>query len=66
MVAQLEAKCSLKIYWNYFATSHGEVCVDGIVETVKMVVRKHLRARDVIVNWELISWSLFVVHNHKL
>lgn len=50
MIARFEAEFGLKIYWNYFATSHGKGCVDGIGAIVKMVVRKHVRAREAIVN----------------
>lgn len=56
-----EKEFDLKIYWNYFATSHGKGCIDGIGATVKMVVRKHIRARDSIVN----SASDFVSAFHR-
>lgn len=50
MIPELEAEFGLKIYWNYFAKSHGKGCIDGIGATTKMIVRKHIRARDSIVN----------------
>lgn len=50
MIPLLETEFSLKIYWNYFATSHGKGCVDGIGATTKTIVRKHVRARESIVN----------------
>lgn len=50
MIAILEKEFDIKIFWNYFTTSHGKGCIDGIGATVKMVVRKHVRARDCIVN----------------
>lgn len=40
----------IQIIWNYFATSHGKGCVDGIGATVKCIVRNHVKARDCIVN----------------
>lgn len=49
-IEHLEKKFELKIIWNYFATSHGKGCVDGIGATVKSIVRKHVKARDCIVN----------------
>ena len=50
LISCLEARFGLKIFWNCFATSHGKGCVDGIGATLKTIVRKHIRARDVIVN----------------
>lgn len=49
-IAVLEEKFDIKIIWNFFATSHGKGCVDGIGATAKTVVRKHIRARDCMVN----------------
>lgn len=49
MLVHLEDKFGIQIIWNYFATSHGKGCVDGIGATVKCVVR-NLKARDCIVN----------------
>lgn len=46
----MEKEFDIKIFWNFFATSHGKGCVDGIGATTKMIVRKHIRARDCIVN----------------
>lgn len=56
-----EAEFNLKIYWNFFATSHGKGCVDGIGATVKTIVRKHIKARDQIVN----SAADFVAAFHR-
>lgn len=50
VIPVLEDKFGIKITWNYFATSHGKGCVDGIGATTKIIVRKHVRARDCIVN----------------
>lgn len=50
MIPHFEAEFGLKIFWNYFATSHGKGCIDGIGATAKTIVRKHIRARDQIVN----------------
>lgn len=50
MIPQFEKEFGLKIYWNFFATSHGKGCVDGIGAIVKIIVRKHIRARDYVVN----------------
>lgn len=50
MIAYLQTKFNIQIIWNYFATSHGKGCVDGIGATVKSVVRNHIKARDCIVN----------------
>lgn len=46
----LEKEFGIKIFWNYFATSHGKGCIDGIGATAKMIVRKHVKARDCVVN----------------
>lgn len=48
MIVHLEAKFEIQIIWNYFATSHGKGCVDGI--GAKCIVRNHIKARDCIVN----------------
>lgn len=50
LIPQLEAEFGLKIIWNFFAISHGKGCVDGIGATVKIIVRKHIRSRNIIVN----------------
>lgn len=50
IIPQFEKLFNIKIYWNYFATSHGKGCIDGIGATTKMIVRKHIRSRDCIVN----------------
>lgn len=61
MIPLWEERFGVKIYWNYFATSHGKGCVDGIGAIVKTIVRKHVRARDCIVN----SASDFVSAFHR-
>ncbi|XP_067645152.1 uncharacterized protein [Eurosta solidaginis] len=48
LIPYLEIKFGIKIFRNYFATSHGKGCVDGIGATVKTVVRKHVIARNII------------------
>lgn len=50
IIPHLEKRFNLKIIWNFFATSHGKGCIDGIGATVKCTVRKHIKARDCIVN----------------
>lgn len=50
IIHELETIFDLKIIWNYFATSHGKGCVDGLGATVKKIVRNHIKARDCIVN----------------
>lgn len=50
LMSHFEEKFEIKIIWNYFATSHGKGCVDGLGATVKQVVRKHIKARDIVVN----------------
>lgn len=49
-ITHLETRFKIKIIWNYFATSHGKGCIDGIGATSKCIVRKHIKARDCIVN----------------
>lgn len=50
MILLFEKLFNIQIIWNYFATSHGKGCVDGIGATTKMVVRKHIKARNCLVN----------------
>lgn len=50
LILHVEKMFGIKIIWNYFATAHGKDCVDGIGATAKTIVRKHIRARDVVVN----------------
>lgn len=40
----------IKIFWNFFATSHGKGSVDGIGATVKKRVKRLVKSRKVIVN----------------
>lgn len=49
-IVMFEKLFNIKIYWNYFATSHGKGCIDGIGATTKMIVKKHIRSRDCVVN----------------
>lgn len=49
-IGVLEEKFNIKIIWNFFATSHGKGCVDGIGATAKSVVRRHVKSRICIVN----------------
>lgn len=46
----LEKRFSIKIYWNFFATSHGKGNVDGIGAAVKNRVRRLVKSRKAIVN----------------
>lgn len=50
LISHFEQKFGIKIVWNYFATSHGKGCVDGLGAQVKQIVRKHIKARDIVVN----------------
>lgn len=50
IIGLLESTFNTSFFWNYFATSHGKGCVDGIGATVKNVVRKHIKARQASVN----------------
>lgn len=50
ILSQFEREFGLKIYWNFFATSHGKGCIDGIGATVKSIVRTQIKAKDHIVN----------------
>lgn len=50
VIPVFESEFGIKIYWNYFATSHGKGCIDGIGATAKMIVRKHILSRKSIVN----------------
>lgn len=50
MIQHLETKFNIPIMWNYFATSHGKGCIDGVGATAKTIVRKHVRERDCMVN----------------
>lgn len=46
----LEDLFPLKIVWNFFATSHGKGCVDGLGAVVKHRVRRMILAKKAIVN----------------
>lgn len=50
IIKVFELRFKKKIYWNYFATSHGKGCVDGIGATVKKRVRRRIDSRKEIVN----------------
>lgn len=45
-----EKRFRKKIFWNYFATSHGKGSVDGIGATAKKRVRRRIDSRKEIVN----------------
>ncbi|XP_037050033.1 uncharacterized protein LOC119085183 isoform X2 [Bradysia coprophila] len=46
----LEVHFKIKIIWNFFATSHGKGCVDGIGAVVKNRVKRIVKSRKAIVN----------------
>lgn len=46
----LENAMKIKIFWNFFATSHGKGCVDGIGAVVKNRVKRLVKTRQQIVN----------------
>lgn len=46
----LENALKIKIFWNFFATSHGKGCVDGIGAVVKNRVKRIVKTRQQIVN----------------
>lgn len=50
IIPHLEKRYDLKIVWNFFATAHGKGCIDGIGAKAKCIVRKHILARDCVVN----------------
>lgn len=50
IIPLFEKKLNLKIFWNFFATSHGKGCVDGIGATAKMLVRRQVLSRKFSVN----------------
>lgn len=73
IIHKLETEFGLKIVWNYFATSHGKGCVDGIGATTKITVRRQIKARKCIVNnasdfvkaFNLISFKVTVEETTK-
>lgn len=40
----------IKIFWNFFATSHGKGCIDGIGAVVKNRVKRLVKSRKSVVN----------------
>lgn len=49
-VKTLETVFKLKVFWNFFATSHGKGSVDGIGAAVKNRVKRLVKSRHAIVN----------------
>lgn len=49
----------VKLVWNFFATSHGKGCVDGIGAVVKNKVRRMVNSRQVTVNSSIDFVSAF-------
>lgn len=45
-----ESLFPIKIFWNYFATSHSKGCVDGLGAVVKYKVKRQVITRKAIVN----------------
>lgn len=45
-----EERFKIKIVWNFFATSHGKGCVDGLGAVVKNRVKRLVKSRKAIVN----------------
>lgn len=50
IIQVFEKRFKKKIFWNYFATSHGKGSVDEIGATVKKRVRRRIDSRKEIVN----------------
>lgn len=50
LIVLFEKHFKIKIFWNFFATSHGKGCVDGIGAVVKNRVRRLVNSRQAIVN----------------
>lgn len=50
LIKHFEQIFKVKMYWNFFATSHGKSCVDGIGAIVKNRVRRLMNSRQKIVN----------------
>ena len=46
-ISWLQKRHTLKIYWNYFATSHGKGPVDGIGGTIKRMAAQKVIRREV-------------------
>lgn len=53
LIKLLENRFKIKVYWNFFATSHGKGCVDGIGAAVKNRVRRLVKSRQAIANCSL-------------
>lgn len=50
LIKVFEQRFNLKIYWNFFATSHGKGCVDGFGATVKNRVKRIVKSGKFTVN----------------
>lgn len=50
LILLFEKIFNIKIYWNFFATSHGKGCVDGFGSVVKNRVRRLVNSRKAVVN----------------
>lgn len=50
LIQLFEKKFKLKIYWNFFATSHCKGCVDGLGAVAKNRVRRLVKSRQATVN----------------
>lgn len=50
LIKTIENVFSVKVFWNYFATSHGKGSVDGIGAAVKNRVKRLVKSRHAIVN----------------
>lgn len=50
IIEVFEKRFRKKIFWNFFATSHGKGCVDGLGAVVKKRVRRRITSRKEIVN----------------
>lgn len=50
LIKIFEEQFHIKIYWNFFATSHGKGCVDGLGAVVKNRVKRLVKSRKAIVN----------------
>lgn len=56
----------VKITWNFFATSHGKGCVDGLGAATKHRVRRMVLARTAIVNCASDFVSAFNMENSSI
>ncbi len=49
-IKTMETVFNLKVFWNFFATSHGKGSVDGIGAAIKNRVKRLVKSRHSIVN----------------